>query len=183
MSTDPERQHPNVTLAVLALSALAFALAGSLAGRLEHRFGSKALLAAGTIATAASFAVLAFAHHDRIDIYLGATLLGLGIGLAFAALANLIVEAVPPDQTGVATGVNTIARSLGGALGSQVVASILAGSIVGAAGLPSESSFTLSFALASGVLVASAVVALAIPGRRHEPVAEPAKAATEAGVV
>ena len=183
MSTDPERQHPNVTLAVLALSALAFALAGSHAWRVEHRFGSKPLLAAGTIATAASFAVLAFAHHDRIDIYLGATLLGLGIGLAFAALANLIVEAVPPDQTGVATGVNTIARSLGGALGSQVVASILAGSIVGAAGLPSESSFTLSFALASGVLVASAVVALAIPGRRHEPVAEPAKAATEAGVV
>ena len=157
-------------------------LAGSLAGRLEHRFGSKPLLAAGTIATAASFAVLAFAHHAPIDIYLGATLLGLGIGLAFAALANLIVEAVPPDQTGVATGVNTIARTLGGALGSQVVASILAGSIAGAAGLPSESSFTLSFTLASGVLVLSAVVALAIPGRRPEPSTEAAKAGAEAGV-
>jgi MFS family permease len=140
-------------------------LAGSLAGRLEHRFGSKALLAAGTTASAGSFALMAFAHSARIDIYLATTLLGLGIGLAFAALANLIVEAVPPDQTGVATGVNTIARSLGGALGSQVVASILAGAVT-AAGLPAESGFTWSFALASAVLVAGAGVALAIPGRR-----------------
>jgi EmrB/QacA subfamily drug resistance transporter len=142
-------------------------LAGSLAGPLERRFGSKALLAAGTVASAGSFALMAFAHSARIDIYLATTLLGLGIGLAFAALANLIVEAVPPDQTGVATGVNTIARSLGGALGSQVVASILAGAVTGAAALPSESGFTWSFALASAVLVAGAVVALAIPGRRR----------------
>jgi len=143
-------------------------IAGSLAGRLERRFGSKALLVAGTLATAASFAVLTFAHDHGLDIYLGATLLGIGIGLAFAALANLIVEAVPPDQTGVATGVNTIARSLGGALGSQIVASILAGSVVGAAGLPTESGFTLSFALASGLLLASALFAVAVPGRRAQ---------------
>jgi MFS family permease len=158
----------SVTAAGLFLvpSTVMMLIAGSLAGRLERRFGSKALLVAGTFATAASFAVLAFAHDHRLDIYLGATLLGIGIGLAFAALANLIVEAVPPDQTGVATGVNTIARSLGGALGSQIVASILAGSVVGAAGLPTESSFTLSFALASGLLLASAFFAVAVPGRR-----------------
>ena len=34
-------------------------------------------------------------HDARIDIYLGSVLLGLGIGLAFAAMANLVVEAVP----------------------------------------------------------------------------------------
>ena len=34
------------------------------------------------------------------EIYLASTLLGIGIGLAFASLANLIVEAVPRDQTG-----------------------------------------------------------------------------------
>ena len=36
-----------------------------------------------------------------------------GIGLAFAAMANLIVEAVPPQQTGEATGINTLMRSVG----------------------------------------------------------------------
>jgi EmrB/QacA subfamily drug resistance transporter len=160
-------------------STVMMLLAGSLAGPLEHRFGSKPLLAVGTLASAGSFALLAFAHSEAIDIYLATTLLGIGIGLAFAALANLIVEAVPPDQTGVATGVNTIARSLGGALGSQIVASILAGAVTGALALPAESGFTWSFALASAVLLAGAGVALAIPGRRRVATAE---AATEAGV-
>jgi len=66
----------------------------------------------------------------------------------------------------VATGVNTIARSVGGALGTQVIASLLASSVVAATALPSESGFTVSFAVASGLLVLSAAVALAIPGRR-----------------
>ena len=44
---------------------------------------------------------------------------GLGIGLAFASLANLIVQAVPQEQTGVATGMNTVMRTLGGALGAR----------------------------------------------------------------
>ena len=53
-----------------------------------------------------------------------------GIGLAFAAMANLIVEAVPPSQTGEATGINTLTRSVGASIGSQVSAAILAGSAV-----------------------------------------------------
>ena len=31
-----------------------------------------------------------------------------GIGLAFAAMPNLIIEAVPPEQTGEATGFNAL---------------------------------------------------------------------------
>jgi hypothetical protein len=37
------------------------------------------------------------------------------MGLAFAALGNLIVEAVPPERTGIASGMNTVMRTLGGA--------------------------------------------------------------------
>ena len=55
-----------------------------------------------------------------------ASLLGIGIGLAFAALGNLIVQAVPPSQTGVATGMNTVMRTLGGALGGQLSATFIA---------------------------------------------------------
>ena len=53
-------------------------------------------------------------------------MLGIGIGLAFAAMANLIVETVPAEQTGVATGMNTVMRTIGGAVGSQVAAEIVA---------------------------------------------------------
>ena len=70
------------------------------------------------------------------EIYVASALLGIGIGFAFAALANLIVEAVRPDQTGVASGMNTIVRTIGGAIGAEVAASILAANVVASSGYP-----------------------------------------------
>ena len=40
-------------------------------------------------------------------------------------MPNLIIEAVPPHQTGEATGFNALVRSVGSSLGSQVSAAIL----------------------------------------------------------
>jgi len=79
-------------------------------------------------------------------------------------MANLIVEAVRPDQTGVATGMNAVMRTIGGAVGGQVAASILAATLV-ADGLPGESGYTLSFAIMALALVAAVGSALAVPGR------------------
>ena len=64
-----------------------------------------------------------------------------GIGLAFAAMPNLIIDAVPPGKTGEATGFNALVRSVGASLGSQVSAAILAGSIVAGGFAPSDESF------------------------------------------
>ena len=43
--------------------------------------------------------------------------MSIGIGLAFAAMPNLIVDAVPPEETGEATGVNALVRSVGSVAG------------------------------------------------------------------
>jgi hypothetical protein len=97
-----------------------------------------------------------------------------GIGLAFAAMPNLIVDAVPQHQTGEATGFNALVRSVGSSLGSQVSASILAGSIV-AGGLPSDAAFTTAFAVSAGVALVAGAMALLIPiPRTGAPLAEPA---------
>ena len=94
-------------------------------------------------------------------------LLGAGIGLAFAAMVNLIIENVGPTETGIATGMNTVTRTVGGAFGGAATASILAGT-VGATGYPTPTgsrsrSPSCAVALALGV-----VVGLAIPQRRPE---------------
>ena len=101
--------------------------------------------------------------------------MGVGIGLAFASMANLIVEAVRPEQTGVATGMNTIMRSIGGAIGGQISASLLASSL-SAAGLPTDRAFTFAFLASAGALVLALVAALLIP-RRAAPEYEAARAA------
>ncbi|MCW3067400.1 MAG: transporter, partial [Solirubrobacterales bacterium] len=103
-------------------STIGMTALGLYAGRISARFGSRTALLAGTAFTTAAFALLTVAHSHPYDLLISASLLGVGMGLAFAALGNLIVQAVPSEQTGVATGMNTVMRTLGGALGGQLSA-------------------------------------------------------------
>ena len=104
--------------------------------------------------------ILAFARSERWEIYLAAALLGAGIGLAFAAMANLIIENVGPAQTGIATGMNTVTRTVGGAFGGAATASILA-STIGASGFPTDAGYTLAFAVCAIALGIGVLVGLA----------------------
>jgi EmrB/QacA subfamily drug resistance transporter len=154
----------------LAPSTVAMLIMGTQAGRLEKRFGSKPPLLAGAALTMASYVSLAFARGERWEIYCASLLLGAGIGLAFAAMVNLIIENVGPEETGVATGMNAVTRTVGGAFGGSIVASILAGT-VGAAGFPSVHGYTVAFAVCAVALLLGVLVGLLIPQRRPEALA------------
>lgn len=142
-------------------------LLGLVTGRISQRYGSKAALVVGTAFTTASFALLSVAHSHPADLLAAAALLGVGVGLAFAALGNLIVQAVPPHQTGVASGMNTVMRTLGGALGGQLSATFIAANT--AHGLPTVTGFTETFTMATGFLLVSLLAAALVPGRRAAP--------------
>lgn len=144
-------------------ASVAMLVAGSSSGLLSGRFGPKVSILLGVGALAVSYVVLATAHGQRWEIYVGSGINGLGIGMALAAMATVMVSSVSPTQTGVATGMNTIMRSIGGALGAQVAASVIAAH-AGARGLPAETGYTLSFWLFCGVAVVALGAAAAIPG-------------------
>jgi EmrB/QacA subfamily drug resistance transporter len=154
-------------------SALVMLVAGPVSGWMGGRYGSKLPLLIGTILACVSFTSLAIWHDSHLSIYVGTAFMGLGIGFAFAAMANLIVDAVDQSQTGVATGMNTIMRSIGGAIGGQVSASIIAGHVA-AGGAPTESGYTLAFAVSALGLGLAVVAALAIPGRLRANAGTPA---------
>jgi EmrB/QacA subfamily drug resistance transporter len=160
-------------------SAAVMLVAGPLAGALGNRFGSRIPLVLGTIIATAAFALLAVAHDQRWEIYLSGALMGVGIGFSFAAMANLIVDAVPQEQVGVATGINSIMRTIGGSLGAQISASIVATHLISGSTLPAESGFTEAFVLSAGVLVLACIAALAIPPRQRPPALAPASAHSE----
>jgi EmrB/QacA subfamily drug resistance transporter len=143
-------------------STAAMFLFGSQTGRLERRFGSRPPLLVGCFLGAASFTVLAFAHDRQWEIYVAAMLLGAGIGLAFAAMANLIIENVGPTQTGVATGINTVTRTVGGAFGGSVTATLLADTI-GSGTAATSNGYTGAFGLCAIALVLAVGVGLLIP--------------------
>jgi len=144
--------------------ALGMGTLGSMAGRVDRRFGSRRALIAGAAISAAACGWLAVTSRHPDAMLLTSTLLGVGIGLAFAALGNLIVQAVPPEQTGVASGMNTVLRTLGGALGGQIAATFVAANTID--GLPALTGFTRTFAMSALFLACCAVAGLLIPARR-----------------
>jgi len=144
-------------------STIGMFVVGFAAGPIAARFGSKAALVVGSIVTAASFGLLAVQHGHVYDMLLSSALLGIGIGLAFAALGNIVVQAVDDHQTGVASGMNTVMRTVGGALGGQLTATFLADHVRD--GFPTVTGFTDSFVLSTCFLVVCAAAALLVPGR------------------
>ncbi len=145
-------------------AALMMGLLGTVAGRIAYRFGSKSALVGGSAISAVAFGYAIVEHGHPYNMLVTAALLGIGIGLAFAALGNLIVRAVPPTQTGVATGMNTVMRTLGGALGGQISATLIANHTVH--GLPAVTGFTETYVMATAFLVICTLSALLVPGQR-----------------
>jgi MFS family permease len=160
--------------------ALAMLFAGPLSGALGSRFGSKVPLAMGAALTAAGLTLMALDHGSELAVIAWNLVISSGIGLAFAAMANLIVEAVPPAQTGEATGVNTLIRSVGASIGSQVTAAILAGTLIAGTGLATDGGFTAAYLVCAGVAVVAALIAVVIPRGAHHVIRVRASAPVQA---
>ena len=160
-------------LILLPQTAAAFVV-GLFAGRLGERFGSKRVLLVGICITVVGYLLFSLAHDDRAQIYAILMLMGIGFGGVFATMSNLIVAAVPQEQTGVASGMNANIRTIGGSIGSAVMAGVVTAHL-GAAGLPRESGYTNGFLLLTGALVLAAFAVLLIPAVRRDPLthAEP----------
>jgi predicted MFS family arabinose efflux permease len=144
--------------------AVAMLVIAPLTGRLTKAIGSKPILIVGALFAAASYGLLAVAHSEAWNIYLAAGLLGVGMAFGFASMANLIVEAVPASQTGVATGMNTNVRNIGAALGGAVATSLIVSGML-VHGYPREHGYVVAFAVCGGALLVAATTALIIPSR------------------
>jgi EmrB/QacA subfamily drug resistance transporter len=140
--------------------ALAGFLSGPAAGRMGLRWGSKWPASLGMLLAGAGLAWLAVAHDHVWDIVGAMLLIGTGIPFTFAAMAKLIVDSVRPEETGVASGMNTVVRTVGAVIGGQVGAVILSAHPIHGTAVPRESAFTEAFWIAAAAAIISAGVAL-----------------------
>jgi EmrB/QacA subfamily drug resistance transporter len=153
-------------LYVLPMSVVMF-LVSMVTGRVAAAVGSRVAVIVGSLVTVVPLAMFAYAHDHAWEIIFGSSLFGVGLGLVFAAMANIIVEAVPPDQTGVASGMNTNIRTVGGSIGAAVTAALVT-SGASPDGLPKESGYTHGFLFLAVASFLGALVALLIPRLRNE---------------
>jgi len=105
---------------------------------------------------------LALWHRAAGQVLGGLVAIGTGQGFAFAAVATLLVAAVPASQTGIAAAMNTNIRTIGGCLGAQLAAVVLAAG-VRAGSLPAEHGYALAFGFGAAVLAGCAAMAALTP--------------------
>jgi EmrB/QacA subfamily drug resistance transporter len=168
-------------LRVLPWTAMPLIVA-PIAGALSDRIGGRMLMAAGIALQSIALVMLAalasptVAYADLVGPFVIA---GVGMGLFFAPVANVVLGSVRPEQEGQASGANNAIRELGGVLGVSVLATIFAQN--GSYQSPQSYVDGLVPAVYAGAAIAAigAVAALFITrARRHEaPSGEPDRSA------
>jgi EmrB/QacA subfamily drug resistance transporter len=161
-------------------------LVAPIAGALSDRIGGRPFIAAGLALQAIGLAWIAAVSEATVGYgsLVGPFVLsGIGMGMFFAPVANVVLSAVRREEEGKASGANNAIREVGGVLGVAVLASIFAryGGY--------ESSQTFNDGLVPAIWVGAVVVAagsllaLFIPRRRRPAevaVAEPEQLVVQA---
>jgi EmrB/QacA subfamily drug resistance transporter len=143
----------------------AMAVFGSISGPLTRWVSAKAqLLVGAALATLGSLSI-AFQHDAEWKLAVAGGVFGIGLGLVYSSMINLIVQSVPRHQTGVASGMNTNIRTIGASIGTAVVSSVVAAH-VGAGGLPAESGYSESFVITALAGAAAFGLALLVPAAK-----------------
>jgi len=139
-----------------------------IAGVLAGRIGGRPILATGMAIQAIALAWLAaivtptVAYEAMVVPFI---LAGIGMGLFFAPIANVVLSAVRPDQEGKASGATNTIREVGGVFGVAVLAAIFSAN--GSYETPTAYVAGLQPAIAIGAVVVGlgALAALFIPAR------------------
>ena len=153
---------------VLVPLLVGMSLAGFATGWLSRLISLRAQLVSGS--TLLGLAVIgAVLFHGQVwQLAVVGGLFGIGVGAAYAAMASIVVESVPADSVGVATGVNANLRSIGQAIGSALMSAMVFGAL-DVHGAPFEGSYTTAWlTIAVTGLLAAALVVL-IRTRRRVP--------------
>jgi EmrB/QacA subfamily drug resistance transporter len=159
-------------------------LVAPIAGALSDRIGGRPFLAGGLALQAIGLGWIAAVSSADIGYasLVGPFILsGIGMGMFFAPVANIVLTAVGVRDEGKASGASNAIREVGGVFGVAVLASIFASR----GGYESPAIFNDGLVAATwvgaAVVAAGALIALAVPGKeRADEVAELAPAAEAA---
>jgi EmrB/QacA subfamily drug resistance transporter len=157
------------TLPWTAMPAFVAPIAGLLAGRI----GGRPILVAGMVALAAGLAWIAAVTTPTVEYLVlvpGFVMAGVGMGLFFAPIANVVLSSVDRIEEGQASGATNTIREIGGVFGVAVLASVFSAN--GSYATPSAFVDGLVPAVWVGAVIVAvgAVVALALPGRARREV-------------
>jgi MFS family permease len=140
-------------------------LVALVSGRFIDRFGARPVLVVAAAAGITGFLFIALVHSAPWQVIVASILANAYISLGYGALPALVVNEVTAAETGVATGMNAIARTIGSSVAAALVA-VLLGRTAGGTQVPMESSFVAIF-VGGAVTGAAAMVLIALSRARR----------------
>jgi EmrB/QacA subfamily drug resistance transporter len=145
------------------------------AGALSDRINGRTLMAIGL--TLQGIGLLWIGHvitpaTPYTDFILPFILSGIGMGMFFAPVANVVLSSVSAREEGKASGANNAIRELGGVLGVTVLASIFAHWGGYTSGAAFVAGLTPAINVGGAVVIVGAIVAAMIPARSRVASAE-----------
>jgi EmrB/QacA subfamily drug resistance transporter len=146
-----------------------------LAGALSDKIAGKTLIGTGLALQALGLAWLGLVSTPTTpySAFVGPFILaGVGMGLFFAPVANVVLSAVRPAEEGQASGANNAIRELGGVFGVAVLASVFARLGGYQTGQTFVDGMNPAILVGAAVVAVGAVAAFAIPHRRAKTVQE-----------
>jgi EmrB/QacA subfamily drug resistance transporter len=140
------------------------------AGALSDRIGGQRIIAVGLTLQALGLGWIAAVTSPEVgygELVTPFVLSGIGMGLFFALVANVILSAVRPEEEGQASGANNAIRELGGVFGVAVLATVFSSYGGYATGQTFVDGLEPALWIGTAVVALGALSAFLIPARRR----------------
>ncbi len=147
-----------------------------IAGALADRYGNRPFMALGMALQAIGLgwvALVASPGMGYLELGVALTIAGVGTSMCFPTVANAVVNSVPPEEVGVASGTNSTLRELGGVFGVAILAAVFTHQGVYTSPPEFIDRFQLALLVAVGFSAIGIVPALLAPGRTRHAKAAP----------
>lgn len=152
---------------LIGMSSVGFAT-----GAIARVIPLRLMMALGALLMAGGVVFAVFDHETLVTLAIAGGVFGLGIGLAYASTASIIVESVPADRTGIATGVNANLRTIGSAVGSAFTTAVVFGAVEPGA-TPALDGYAVAWLTLAAGAVAAAILVLTVRPRGRTDAATP----------
>ncbi|EDY60996.1 MULTISPECIES: MFS transporter [Streptomyces] len=138
-------------------ATLAMVVVSPFAGRLAARYGYRSVVTGGLAPAGLGLLTLGGVHADTgyADVWWRLATVGVGFALTMSPLTGAAIQAVDPQEGGLASGISSTTRQIGAVLGVAVLGAVVRARQSGGASF--EAGLDSAFAVAGAVTLATAV--------------------------
>lgn len=136
-----------------------------ISGGMINRFGAKPTLILGATVLGIGYLAALLLMNAPWQLLVASVIGSAGVGIGYAAMPTLIMDATPLSEAGAAVGLNGLMRSIGTTSAAAVMTMVLTSSTIDLGGhaIPAESTFHLCFLIGAVAAFVGATITLFIP--------------------